>query len=307
MRPDEYPGQMRRAKIFGYPGKRNGFSLHPSVSGCIELVVGGAAKYKRSIPMAKFVRYSGPRGVQYGRTDGFGTVEALTGPAWIGGQPTGDTFDIREIRLLAPCEPSKIVCVAHNFPGHARERKTKDPRMPLIFLKPPSAVIGTGEAIVLPRAAKRVEHEAELGIVIGRRCHRVTAAYARGFGSGVTCVNDVTARDIQEEEGGYYLRAKAFDTFCPIGPWIEEGPVDINATNIRCLVNGEIRQQGRGDQMLFDPWQIVSYVSSIMTLLPGDIVVTGTPSGVGQLEAGDTCDIEIDGVGRLRNPVVQEA
>lgn len=257
--------------------------------------------------MAKFVRFLGPRGPIYGRTTAPGIIEALTGPAWLDGQPTGEYYATRDVKLVAPCEPSKIVCVAHNFPGHARERRARAPEMPLIFLKPPSAIIGPDEAIVRPRAARLVQHEAELGIVIGRRCHRVTKAYARSFGAGVTCVNDVTARDIQEAEGGYFLRAKSFDTFCPIGPWIEEGPVDIAATAIRCLVNGELRQSGSGAEMLFDPWHIVSYVSSVMTLMPGDIVVTGTPAGVGPLQAGDLCEVEIDGVGRLRNPVVDEA
>ena len=257
--------------------------------------------------MAKFVRFLGPKGLRYGRTNGVGPIEALTGPAWLGGRPTGEYYPESQVKLLAPCEPTKIVCVAHNFPGHAKERQTKTPKMPLIFLKPPSSIIASGEAIVLPRAAKKVQHEAELGIVIGRRCHRVTAAYAPGFGAGVTCVNDVTAHDIQKKEGGYFSRAKSFDTFCPIGPWIEEGPVDIAALSIRCSINGNLRQSGKGSQMLFDPWEIVSYISSIMTLLPGDIVVTGTPAGVGKLEDGDLCEVEIDGVGKLRNPVVQEA
>jgi 2-keto-4-pentenoate hydratase/2-oxohepta-3-ene-1,7-dioic acid hydratase in catechol pathway len=256
--------------------------------------------------MAKFVRFAGPGGVRYGRVTTPESVETLTGPAWLGGQPTGEAHPIGRVKLLAPCEPTKVVCVAHNFPGHARERGQKVPSEPLIFFKPPSSVIGPEAAIVRPRASKNVQHEAELGLVIGRRCHRVTAAYARGFGAGLTCVNDVTAWDIQKAEG-YFSRAKGFDTFCPIGPWIEEGPLDIRGLSIRCRVNGDVRQQGKGTEMLFDPWELVAYVSSIMTLEPGDVVVAGTPPGIGTLESGDVVEVEIDGIGVLRNTVVDEA
>jgi len=257
--------------------------------------------------MAKFVRFMTAQGPCYGRVEGTGPVQALAGPPWEGGRPTGAYYKFDSLRLLAPCEPTKIICVAHNFPGYAKERQQTPPDRPLIFLKPPSAVIGPSAAIVKPRSSKLVQHEAELGIVIGRRCHRVTAAYARGFGAGVTCVNDVTARDIQDAEGGYFSRAKGFDTFFPIGPWIEEGPIDIAATTIRCHVNGELRQEGRGSEMLFDPWELVAHVSSIMTLNPGDIVATGTPAGVGALEDGDSVEVQIDGVGTLKNAVVHEA
>ncbi len=257
--------------------------------------------------MAKFVRFAAPGGSRYGRMlSPGGPVEVLTQAAWLGGQPTGESYLLSQLKLLAPCEPTKIVCVAHNFPDHARERKQPIPKKPLLFLKPPSSVIGPGEAIVRPRASKRIQHEAEVAIVIGRRCHRVTAAYARAFGAGVTCFNDVTARDIQEEEG-YFSRCKGFDTFSPIGPWIEEGPVDMAALPIRCRVNGEVRQSGIGKNMIFDPWDIVSYVSGFMTLNPGDLVTLGTPAGSADLEDGDVCEIEIDGVGTLKNPVVDEA
>src|SRR5262245_26919595 len=201
--------------------------------------------------MAKFVRFGGRGAARYGRIVNPGEIEALTGPAWEGGQPTGEYFPLASVRLLAPCEPSKVVLVAHNFPGHARERKRKLPENPLLFLKPPSAIIGPDSAIVRPRSSSLVQHEAELGIVIGRRCHRVTKAYARGFCAGLTCVNDVTAQDIQDQDHGFFLRAKGFDTFCPIGPWIEEQPLDIAATTIRCTVNGDVRQSGRGEEILF--------------------------------------------------------
>jgi 2-keto-4-pentenoate hydratase/2-oxohepta-3-ene-1,7-dioic acid hydratase in catechol pathway len=257
--------------------------------------------------MAKFVRVQSPIGVAYGRmASPAGPVEILSAPAWEGGQATGQTFALAQVKLLAPCEPTKIVCVAHNFLGNAQERKHPVPDRPLVFFKPPSSIIGPGAAIVRPRASKSVQHEAELAIVIGRRCHRVTAAYARAFGAGVTCLNDVTARDIQAEEG-YFARCKGFDTFSPIGPWIEEGPVDIDRVSIRCKVNGEIRQSGSGKDLIFEPWELVAYVSSIMTLYPGDIVSTGTPIGTADLVDGDVCEVEIDGVGTLKNPVVNEA
>lgn len=257
--------------------------------------------------MAKFVRVDAPGGPRYGRMAApGGPIELLTQAAWLGGQPTGEVYQWGQVRLLAPCEPTKIVCIAHNFPDHTRERKKPLPKKPLLFLKPPSSVIGPGDAIVRPRASKRVQHESELAIVIGRRCHRVTAAYARAFGAGVTCFNDVTARDIQEEEG-YFSRCKGFDTFSPLGPWIEEGPVDIKALSFRCRVNGDVRQSGRGQDMIFDAWELVAYVSSFMTLNPGDVVTLGTSAGSADLEDGDVCEIEIDGVGTLKNTVVDEA
>ncbi|MCG5052323.1 MAG: fumarylacetoacetate hydrolase family protein [Myxococcales bacterium] len=257
--------------------------------------------------MSKFVRFQTAAGPRYGRMmSPGGPIETLSAAAWLGGQPTGEVFQTGQVRLLAPCEPTKIVCVAHNFPDNAAERRKPVPKKPLVFFKPPSSIIGPGEAIVRPRASKSVQHEAELAIVIGRRCHRVTPAYARAFGAGVTCFNDVTARDIQAEEG-YFARCKGFDTFSSIGPWIEEGPVDIAALSIRCRVNGEVRQSGVGKDMIFDPWDLVAYVSAIMTLNPGDIVTLGTPAGTSDLEDGDVCEIEIDGVGTLRNPVVDEA
>ncbi|MDX2023922.1 MAG: fumarylacetoacetate hydrolase family protein [Deltaproteobacteria bacterium] len=257
--------------------------------------------------MAKFVRVQTPIGISYGRmASPAGPVELLNAPAWEGGQPTGQVFGLSHVKLLAPCEPTKIVCVAHNFLGNAQERKKPVPKRPLVFFKPPSSLVGPGDAIVRPRASQKVQHEAELAIVIGRRCHRVTAAYARAFGAGVTCFNDVTARDIQAEEG-YFARCKGFDTFSPLGPWIEEGPVDIDAVTIRCKVNGETRQTGTGKDLIFEPWELVAYVSTIMTLNPGDIVSTGTPIGTADLLDGDVCEVEIDGVGSLKNPVVNEA
>ena len=257
--------------------------------------------------MAKFVRVQGPSGPRYGRISALGgPIEVLTQPAWLGGQPTGEVYEPNQVRLLAPCEPTKIICIAHNFPDHAKERNKPLPAKPLLFLKPPSSIIGPADAIVRPRASKSVQHESELAIVIGRRCHRVTAPYARAFAAGFTCFNDVTARDIQDEEG-YFSRCKGFDTFSPVGPWIEEGPMDIASISIRCRVNGEVRQSGVARDMIFDAWELVAYISGFMTLNPGDLVTLGTSAGSADLEDGDVCEIEIDGVGSLKNPVVDEA
>lgn len=203
--------------------------------------------------------------------------------------------------------PGKIVCVGRNYAEHARELGNVVPERPLIFLKPPSAVIGPGEAIVLPRASERVEHEAEIGVVVGRRLRRAAAADALASVRGVTCVNDVTARDLQKTDG-QWTRAKGFDTFCPMGPRVatlSELPA-IEKLEVIGRVNGEERQRGSGRDMINGIAALLSYISHVMTLEPGDLVATGTPAGVGPLVPGDVVEVEIPGVGLLRNPVVAE-
>ncbi|HFD39875.1 MAG TPA: FAA hydrolase family protein, partial [Anaerolineae bacterium] len=176
------------------------------------------------------------------------------------------------------------------------------PDEPLLFLKPPSAVIGPGEAIVYPQhLSRRVEHEAELAVVIGRRARRVPPAEAPAYILGYTCANDVTARDLQRRDG-QWTRGKGFDTFCPLGPWIVPG-LDPGDLAIRCLVNGQVRQQGRTSQMIFAIADLIAYISAVMTLEPGDVILTGTPSGVGLLQPGDQVTVEIEGIGSLTNPV----
>lgn len=198
--------------------------------------------------------------------------------------------------------PSKIVGIGSNYRRHIEEMGRPVPTVPKVFLKPPSAIIGDGDAIRIPPGTQRVDHEAELGIVIGRRMSRVTAAEALAFVGGYTAVNDVTARDFQRLDG-VFSRAKGFDTFCPVGPRVVTR-LDPSDLRIRCFVDGELRQDGRTSDMIFDVPTILSFVSHIMTLEPGDLVATGTPMGVGPLLPGQTVVVDVEGVGELRNPVV---
>ena len=213
-----------------------------------------------------------------------------------------------ELRLLAPVAPSKVICVARNYVAHAAEHAVDVPETPLLFFKPPSAVIGPGASIELPEESRRVEHEGELALIIGRRCRRVSEDEAWSAVLGVCCANDVTARDIQRSEK-LWTRAKGFDTFCPLGPVIVVG-LDRKAVadlGLRCSVNGEPRQQGRTSEMVFPPASLISSVSHVMTLEPGDVILTGTPAGVGLLQAGDEVTVEIETVGCLTNPVTARA
>ena len=198
--------------------------------------------------------------------------------------------------------PSKIVCVGRNYAAHAKELGNEVPKEPLLFFKPPSSVIGPGGAVVLPKESERVEHEAELGVVIGRRVRRVAREQAMQAVYGYTCVCDVTARDLQKKDG-QWTRAKGFDTFCPVGPWIETelDPADLA---VKCTVDGVERQSGRTSQMMFDIATLISYVSAAMTLEPGDLVVTGTPEGVGPLAPGNKVLVSVDGIGELGFGVV---
>ena len=197
--------------------------------------------------------------------------------------------------------PSKIVCVGRNYVEHAREHGAEVPRAPLLFLKPPSALIGNGEPIILPPASAQVEHEAEIGIVIGTRLQRATPAEAEAGILGFVCLNDVTARDLQRADG-QWSRAKGFDTFCPVGPRVAAG-LNWRELEVLARVNGVERQRGRASEMVFPIPDLLSYISHVMTLEPGDLVATGTPSGVGPIRAGDVVEVEIPGVGVLRNPV----
>ncbi|HXE76550.1 MAG TPA: fumarylacetoacetate hydrolase family protein [Candidatus Xenobia bacterium] len=255
--------------------------------------------------MDKYCRFDAGDGARYGVVEGERVLQ-LTAAPWVGGTPMGAVHDLRAVRLLAPCEPTKIVCIGRNYREHAAELGNEPPKEPLIFLKPPSAVIGPGDAIVYPRISKRVDHEGELGIVIGRRCRRLQAGenpLDNVF--GYTCVNDVTARDLQKADV-QFTRGKGFDTFCPMGPVIVRG-MDASDLAVETYVNGEPRQAGRTSEMIFGLDAIMRFIVGVMTLEPGDVIATGTPSGVGPLKPGDVVEVVVEGIGRLRNPVVAES
>jgi 2-keto-4-pentenoate hydratase/2-oxohepta-3-ene-1,7-dioic acid hydratase in catechol pathway len=242
---------------------------------------------------------AGPQGLTVAEIDGhpFGQIQ-FSGARWA----------LSDVRLLSPILPSKVVCVGRNYAEHAAEHGSEVPKEPLLFLKPSTSVIGPRDAIRLPVFSRQVEHEAELAVVIGppgaRRADRAAAERAV---FGYTCANDVTARDLQRADG-QWTRAKGFDSFCPIGPWITTG-LDVSDLEIRCEVGRdpeemEVRQLGRTKDMVFDVPSLVSYISHVMTLLPGDVVLTGTPAGVSPLTDGDTVTVRIEGIGELSNPVV---
>jgi 2-keto-4-pentenoate hydratase/2-oxohepta-3-ene-1,7-dioic acid hydratase in catechol pathway len=212
------------------------------------------------------------------------------------------SIPLAEVELLAPVLPSKVVCVGRNYREHAAELGNKMPEEPLLFLKAPSSIIGNGDTIELPPESKRVEHEGELGVVIGRRARHISAeedplSYVLGY----TCVNDVTARDLQRHDV-QFTRAKSFDTFCPVGPVIvtEINPLDLQVST---RLNGELKQQGRTANMAFPVPFLIRYIANIMTLLPGDLIATGTPAGVSPMNAGDVVEVEVEGIGLLRNDV----
>ncbi|SCF30759.1 fumarylacetoacetate hydrolase family protein [Micromonospora chokoriensis] len=266
----------------------------------------------------RIARFAHAKGMSFGAVEG----EPEAGPqgltiAEIEGHPFGNlTFSgarwaLSDVRLLSPILPSKVVCVGRNYADHAAELGNDVPKEPLLFLKPSTSVIGPRDAIRLPIFSKQVEHEAELAVVIGapgaRRADRAAAERAI---FGYTCANDVTARDLQRSDG-QWTRAKGFDSFCPIGPWITTG-LDVSDLEIRCEVGRnpeemEVRQLGRTKDMVFDVPGLVSYISHVMTLLPGDVVLTGTPAGVSPLVEGDTVTVRIEGIGELTNAVVPVA
>jgi len=251
-------------------------------------------------------RPSGPCFVQQelGATGDTDTVQVFDRAPWLGGRPTDETLSLSTAQLLAPVEPSKIVCVGRNYRAHAAELGNEVPTEPLLFLKPPSSLLPPDGAIVLPPSSQRVEHEAEIGVVVGTRLRDADARQALAGIYGITGVNDVTARDIQRRET-QFTRAKGFDTFCPVGPAVVTG-LALDALTVIGRVNGEQRQHGHVTQMVFGVGALLSFISTIMTLEPGDLVSTGTPEGVGPLLAGDRVEVEVSGVGVLRNSVAHK-
>jgi 2-keto-4-pentenoate hydratase/2-oxohepta-3-ene-1,7-dioic acid hydratase in catechol pathway len=210
-------------------------------------------------------------------------------------------WQTEEVTLLPPVRPGKIICVGRNFAAHAEEHGAEVPQIPLLFFKPPSSVIGPGETILLPPQSNRVEHEAELAAIIGQRGRWIKPEDADDHILGYSAANDVSARDLQRSDN-QWTRAKGFDTFCPVGPWIETD-LDPADTLITCSVNGQMRQMASTRDMVFTVRQLVAFVSSVMTLEPGDVILTGTPAGVGPLLDGDEVTIEIEGIGKLTNDV----
>jgi 2-keto-4-pentenoate hydratase/2-oxohepta-3-ene-1,7-dioic acid hydratase in catechol pathway len=221
----------------------------------------------------------------------------IDGAPWLGQRAAGAKVAYAQSDLLCPVEPSKILCIGRNYAAHAKELGNDVPAEPLLFLKPPSALLDPGGTIRLPRESTRVEHEAELGVVLGKRCRDVSREDALSYVFGYTCVGDITARDLQKKDG-QWARAKGFDTFCPVGPWIETS-LDPSNVRVQCRVSGAPRQDGTTANMIFDVPALLVYASRMMTLEPGDLLVTGTPEGVGPLVDEDTLEIEIDGIGVL--------
>lgn len=225
---------------------------------------------------------------------------ALSGPL----KKSSRRYVLSDVKLLAPCSPSKIVAVGLNYRDHAHELGMPAPEAPIIFLKPPTAVIGPGEVILYPAMSGRVDYEAELGVVIKDRVKRVLPDEALDHVLGYACANDVTARDLQKTDG-QWTRAKSFDTFCPVGPWIETDldPADLL---VESYLNGERRQSSRTSQFIFKIDELISFISGIMTLEPGDLIITGTPPGIGPMKPGDEIEVRVEGIGSLRNRVIAD-
>lgn len=249
----------------------------------------------------RFVRVARPDGPAFAVVRG-DLVQLIDGHPFAEFAVTDQVAPRDAVRLLAPVIPTKVIGVGRNYTAHADELGNEVPDRPLVFWKPSTAVIGPGEPIRLPAASDDVQHEAELAAVIGRVTRDVPVADALDAVLGYTCGNDVTARDLQRTDG-QWTRAKGFDSFCPLGPWIDTD-IDPSDLAVQCRVSGEVRQQGTTADMVFGVAELVSYCSSFATLLPGDVILTGTPQGVGPLADGDTVEVEIAGIGTLANPVV---
>ncbi len=228
-------------------------------------------------------------------------VVALEGDFFTHLRPLRTFRTFSQIQLLPPCTPSKVVAVGLNYRDHAKELNLPVPDTPIVFLKPPTAVIGPGDVVLYPAASSQVDYEAELGVVMKDRAKNISPADAREHILGYTCANDVTARDLQKKDG-QWTRAKSFDTFCPVGPWIE---TDLNPDDllIESYLNGARQQSSRTSQLIFTVDYLVSFISGIMTLEPGDLIITGTPAGIGPMKPGDEIEIRIEGIGSLKNTV----
>ncbi|WP_026257030.1 fumarylacetoacetate hydrolase family protein [Actinopolymorpha alba] len=255
----------------------------------------------------RIARFSAGEDPKYAVVEGEEGAEVLAvlegDPLYRPIQATGERLPLEDVRLLAPVIPrSKVVCVGRNYAEHAAELGNEVPPEPLIFLKPNTSVIGPLDGIVYPRLTSDLHFEGELALVISRICRQVPKERAHDVILGYTCGNDVTARDLQKKDG-QWARAKGFDTFCPLGPWIETD-LDVSDVELTTTVNGEVRQHGRTSQMIHDVASLIAYVSEFMTLLPGDVLLTGTPAGVGPMRVGDNVSVTIEGIGTLTNRVI---
>ena len=239
--------------------------------------------------------------IAYGAVEPEG-IRVYRGTPFVAWEPTETLLPFERAHLLAPVFPTKVIGVGRNYAEHAVERGVEVPAEPIIFLKPATAVVGPGASVALPPDAEEVHHEAGLAVVVGRVSHRIAAEDAGDYILGYTAANDVTARDLQRRDG-QWARAKGFDTFCPLGPAIET-ELDPSGLSISCTVNGEIRQQGSTADMIFGVAELFSFITRVMTLLPGDVILTGTPAGTTPVRPGDRMEVEIERIGLLRNPVV---
>lgn len=257
-----------------------------------------------AVRIARFSLDDEPAFGVIGDDNGTQVIASLTGdPLYAGLQLTGRKIPLDDVRLLTPVIPrSKVVCVGKNYRAHAAEMGSEAPDEPLIFLKPNTSVIGPGEPIMYPPQSQNVHYEGELAVVIGRICKDISAADVPKVIFGYTVANDITARDLQQSDG-QWTRAKGFDTFCPLGPWIETD-FDPSSANLTTRVNGDVVQDGNTADLVHDVPAIIEHITSFMTLLPGDVVLTGTPEGVGPLEIGDTVSVSISGLGTLENKVI---
>jgi 2-keto-4-pentenoate hydratase/2-oxohepta-3-ene-1,7-dioic acid hydratase in catechol pathway len=252
----------------------------------------------------KIVRFSQKDRSGYAVLDGE-KILPLSGSPFSGITQTGETLVLGEVTLLAPCEPSKIVALGLNYRDHAAEFGHPVPDEPLIFLKPSTAVIGPEADILYPQMSRRVDYEAELAVIIGKTARHVAEDKAFDYVLGYTCFNDVTARDLQKKDG-QFTRAKSFDTFAAMGPWIETDIGDPDNVMVEAYLNGERRQHSNTSNMVFGVRHLISFISRVMTLLPGDVIATGTPAGIGPMRPGDVVEVRVEGIGTLRNRVLAE-
>ena len=251
--------------------------------------------------MSKLVRFQYNSMVCHGLMEG-DRIWRISGTFYESWEKQGDPLSLSDVKLLPPCQPSKIVAVGLNYRDHAAELNMEMPGEPILFIKPGTTVCGPGDYIKYPPLSEQIDYEAELGIVIQRTTKDIDPSEAVEYILGYTCVNDITARDLQKRDG-QWTRAKSFDTFCPIGPCIE---TDIDPTDCRveCFLNGDVKQSSSTANQIFSPFFLVSFISRVMTLLPGDVIATGTPPGVGPMKIGDEVEVAVGGIGRLKNYVI---